>query len=263
MTTDRWTPIAVGVLILGGTASYAMGGAFIAAGLEADGSLAGLNIRQIRLGALLHHVASAAVVAVGLLLYPVLREHNELYALGYAVARIVEATLLSAGALGVMSLVPLAAATTTGDAVTTGDAPNAMTTGDAGSAMTAGGAEPGAAVADAGLAAAHALATGTYVTGFHLALAALGAGGLLLCHVFHRTRLVPRPLAVLGITAYMALFASGWLKVFGDGMPMILYIPGAAFEIVLSVWLITKGLHRPETAPPDARDGVTPHPRVA
>lgn len=50
---------------------------------------------------------------------------------------------------------------------------------------------------------------------FQKAMIALGTGSLLLCSILYRARLVPRWLSVLGGVGYVALVASGWLKIFG------------------------------------------------
>ncbi len=231
MAARRWHQVAVGVLILVSVVAYVAGRALIAAALGAADGLADLDTRQVRAGVFLQYAGCLAAVGVGVLLYPVLRRHNELFAFGYAAARVVEAALLSVGALGVLSLIPLA--------VHAGEPAKLI--------GSVGAAEFEESVEYAGLAASRALATESYHLGFHLALAVLGTGSLLLCHILYQARLVPRPLAVLGFVGYLALFASGWLEIFGDGMPAVFYIPGAVFEIAFPIWLIVKGLHEPET----------------
>lgn len=84
----------VGVLFLTATASYLAGSELIASAVEAPDHLSNLNATRVRLGVLLELVNAAAVVGIGVLLFPVLRRHREAMALGYAGTRIIESTLL-------------------------------------------------------------------------------------------------------------------------------------------------------------------------
>ena len=52
---------------------------------------------------------------------------------------------------------------------------------------------------------------------------------------------MPRGIAILGFVGYVSLFVSGWLAMFGSDLGMLLFAPGAVFEIVFPLWLIVKG----------------------
>jgi hypothetical protein len=71
--------------------------------------------------------------------------------------------------------------------------------------------------------------------GFTFAMLALGVGSVLLCAELFKTQLIPRWLALLGLVAYVLL------EFFGLGEFFVLLLPGAAFELVLPVWLLVKG----------------------
>ncbi len=82
-----------------------------------------------------------------------------------------------------------------------------------------------------------------------------GIGGLVLNYLLFVSRLVPRPIAVLGLVGY-ALFTLGVpLDLLGvlnmnEGIGMLVLAPGFLFEfVVLPVWLIAKGF----TSPPSTR----------
>ena len=60
-------------------------------------------------GALLMLLNSAVVAAIGILVRPVLRRHDETSALVYLVSRVVEAVLLAVGVVLVLRLMPVAA----------------------------------------------------------------------------------------------------------------------------------------------------------
>jgi Domain of unknown function (DUF4386) len=74
-----------------------------------------------------------------------------------------------------------------------------------------------------------------------------GIGGLVLNYLLFVSRLVPRPVAVLGLVGY-GLFSLGVpLDLLGvlnmnEGAGMLILAPGLLYElVVLPVWLITKG----------------------
>ena len=80
-----------------------------------------------------------------------------------------------------------------------------------------------------------------------------GIGGLVLNYLLFVSRLVPRPIAVLGLVGY-ALFTLGVpLDLLGvlnmnEGTGMLILAPGFLFEFaVLPIWLIAKGFTQPST----------------
>jgi hypothetical protein len=83
-----------------------------------------------------------------------------------------------------------------------------------------------------------------------------GIGGLVLNYLLFVSRLVPRPIAVLGLVGY-GLFSLGVpLDLLGvldmnQGTGMLVLVPGFLFEfVVLPIWLIAKGFTTP--SPPTA-----------
>jgi uncharacterized protein DUF4386 len=86
-----------------------------------------------------------------------------------------------------------------------------------------------------------------------------GIGGLVLTYLLFVSRLVPRPIAVLGLVGYACLTLGVPLDLLGvldldAGAGQILLVPGGLFEaVVLPTWLITKGFRTSspqEFAPP-------------
>jgi hypothetical protein len=78
-----------------------------------------------------------------------------------------------------------------------------------------------------------------------------GLGGLVLNHLLWVSRLVPRPIAMLGLVGY-GLFSLGVpLDLFGvlnmnAGAGLLILVPGFLFElVVLPIWLIAKGFSSP------------------
>ena len=72
-------------------------------------------------------------------------------------------------------------------------------------------------------------------------------GGLLLTYLLYVSRLVPRPIAVLGFVGYASLLVGVPLDLLGvvdlgAGAGIAFFVPGGLFELVLfPVWLIAKG----------------------
>jgi hypothetical protein len=81
-----------------------------------------------------------------------------------------------------------------------------------------------------------------------------GIGGVILSYLLFVSRLVPRPVAVLGLVGY-GLFSLGVpLDLLGvlnmnEGLGMVILVPGFLFEfVVLPIWLIAKGFSSPSPA---------------
>lgn len=76
-----------------------------------------------------------------------------------------------------------------------------------------------------------------------------GIGGLILTYLLFVSRLVPRPIALLGLVGYALLFFGaiadlGGLVDMNNGSGMVLLAPGGLFEFVaLPIWLFAKGFN--------------------
>ena len=79
-----------------------------------------------------------------------------------------------------------------------------------------------------------------------------GAAGVILSYLLFTSKLVPRPIATLGLVGYSLLLLGVPLDFAGvidmnSGMGQALFIPGGLFEvIILPIWLIAKGFNLPE-----------------
>jgi hypothetical protein len=82
-----------------------------------------------------------------------------------------------------------------------------------------------------------------------------GIGGLILTYLLFVSRLVPRPIAVLGLVGYTLLTLGVPLDLLGvldmgAGPGLALLAPGGLFEVLLlPIWLIAKGFRAPSSAP--------------
>lgn len=216
MSTMRKTAIIVGALFFVQTGSYLFGDALFR---SAAGTVTAGNDAQALTGVFLQFVNAAAVISIGVLLFPVLRRFRESPALGYTATKIMESALLMMSA--VFALL----------------------------AVQAGGSVFGA---DNGATSPGPLMMEGYDLAFQLAMIALGAGSMFLMYVLYKFRLVPRALSALGTVGYVSLFASGWLEIAGLDIAQALYIPGGLFEILFPLWLIIRGFNeRVSTTPRD------------
>jgi Domain of unknown function (DUF4386) len=87
---------------------------------------------------------------------------------------------------------------------------------------------------------------------------AVGVAGLILCSMFYRAQLVPRPLAVWGLIGYAILLSGSVLQVLGFNLSSIHAIPGGLWELFIGVWLIAKGFNSPPVPPEPSSSLMTP-----
>ncbi|MHA7135336.1 DUF4386 domain-containing protein [Oerskovia turbata] len=103
---------------------------------------------------------------------------------------------------------------------------------------------------------------------YHLGMATLGAGSVVLCVVLLRAAWVPRALALWGAIGYALFTLGAVLELLGiAGAGLVLAAPAGLFEVFFGIWLIAVGLGRrgsPDAGQPesgtttDARRGVPP-----
>ena len=169
---------------------------------------------RILLGAFLELLLIIANIGTAVVLYPILRRQNEILALGYVTARIVESVFIAIGLFAVLGVVTLQ--------------------------QEAAGAAPELA---------HSLAAikdWTFLLGPGFVV---GVGnGLILGYLMYRSGLVPRPLAALGLIGGPLLCASGVAVMFdvlqyaGTGQG-IATIPEFFWELLLGIYLTVKGFN--------------------
>ncbi len=188
----------------------------------------------VALGALLELILIIANIGTAVVLYPVVKRVNEILALGFVTARVVECAFIAVGTLSVLSLVTLR--------------------------------QEAAAGADAG----SLIAVGKSLVALHHWTFLLGPGfvvgvgnGLILGYLMYRSGLVPRDMALLGLIAGPLLLARFVGILFGVFEPMsvlgsLMVVPEFLWELSLGVWLIVKGFDPSAVASltTDPDDGV-------
>lgn len=219
---DKKTARNVGLLFIIATVAGFLSLAFLGPVLGDPDYLTAFaeNESQVIIGALLDLIGAAAFVIIAIVIFPVLKKHNESLALGYVIARSFEAVPFIIANISLLSLLTLSLGY-----VKTGAA-------DAASFLPVG----------AGLLAAY---DWTQLLGPRI-LASLAA--LPFYYLLYQSKLLPRWISVWGLAAAPLYFGSGLLPMFGLVDPLsplgtILFLPAALLEMVLAVWLIVKGFN--------------------
>ena len=171
------------------------------------------------LGALLELMLIIANISSAVVLYPVAKRVNEILALGFVTARVIESAFIAVGILSILSLMTLR--------------------------------QEAAAGADA----ASLLAVGQSLVAVQSWTFLLGPGfvvgignGLILGYLMYTSRLIPRGMAVLGLIAGPVLLARFVGILFGAFEPTsvlgsLMVVPEFIWELAFGIWLIVKGFN--------------------
>jgi len=216
MNSTKNTARITGILFIAATVTFMLGNGLIESILNVPDYLVDVypNKTQVILGILFELMNSVAVVGIAIVLFPILKKHNETIALGYIGFRVIEAAILIVGAIGPLLLITLSQ-----EYLRAG-------TPDPSYFQTLG-----------------ALAITGHDLAFQVARIVLGIGSLMVCYLLFQSNLIPRFMSVLGLVGYASLIISALFEVFGTNTGMILFLPGALFEIVFPIWLIVKGFN--------------------
>lgn len=219
MNTQRNLARIIGVLFLIPFFGYGVGNGLISSVLDSSNYLEMISPSklQITIGGLLMLLNSISVVGIGVMIFPVIEEHNKRAAIGYLCTRIVEAVILTVGIICLLL------------------------------AMTLG--ENHAKADTAALTMLFDLAKKANFWAYQIAMIALGLGSIWFCMVLWKSHLVPAPLALLGLAGYCLLVIGVVLEFFGFGVGIMLSVPGGLFEMGLAVWLLVKGFNMPNGKP--------------
>ncbi|WP_244937229.1 DUF4386 domain-containing protein [Paenibacillus alginolyticus] len=214
MNSNKKTARIAGVLFLAATAAYILGNGLIESILNVPDYLLHVypNKTKVIVGMLLELINSAAVVGIAITLFPILKKHNETIALGYVAFRVIEAIILIVGALSPLLLISLS------------------------KQYIEAGAPDASYFQTIGMLAIN----GKFLT-FQLSMIVLGLYSLFFCYLLFKTKLIPRLISVFGLIGYASLLTSALLEIFGYSPGMVLFLPGALFEIIFPIWLIVKG----------------------
>ena len=190
MNTNRRAAIFVGIMFILATVSAMLGLLYFYPPILTgpDYLINGAGHRnQVVLGALMDLVLVCTAIGTAIGLFPVLRPYGERIALGHLCFRFLEAVVITIGIVAVLSLLTLS------QAFVAAAAPNASAYHVAGALLLA-------------------VYTWTSMLG---PLFFLGVNTLMYSYLLYTSRLVPRPLAALGITGATLVFGYAMLVMFG------------------------------------------------
>lgn len=224
MNSFKKTAALVGALFLIAMAASLVGGiGFVEPSLSSSDFLASSveNQTQVIIGVILELVNGLAVLGIGALMYPVLKQHNQNAAAGYLALRIAEAVFCSLIVITPLSVIAL------------------------GKEALLSGAGEAAAFQAAGLLS---IAQRAGISSLLIPVF-LGIGALVLYSALYRSRLVPRYISVWGWISAVLILVLNLLLTFDiqlGNLAMLFALPIITNEIYLGFYLIFKGFHPEE-----------------
>lgn len=217
MNSEKKTAKIVGGLFIIALVSSLLSGNFLVS-LTTPNYLvaASVNESQVLIGVLLLVILTASVVSIPIVMFPILKKHNDRLALGYISARIFEGFCDA-----IIAISPLLLVTLSREFVSAG-APVASYFQTAGTLL---------------------LSLSDWISVLENIPYCLGA--LIFSYLLYQSKLVPRWLSVWGLIGAIVLLARVPLSmfVFDPLSTAILAIPIIVNELVLAGWLIVKGFN--------------------
>jgi hypothetical protein len=227
MNSNRKTAIIVGVLFITALVSSTLSGVFSASIDDPDYLTAAFaNENQVLIGVLFQLSLTASVVAIPIMMFPILKKHNEGLALGYVSARIFEGFFDVVIAISLLLLLTLSRE------------------------FVEAGAPDGSSFQTSGVILIALKDWAGIPEQFPY-----GLGVLILNFAFYQSELIPRWLSGWGLVGGVLILAMGLLRMFGHSV-VLLAIPIVLNEMVLAVWLIVKGFNSSATAPESPKSDI-------
>jgi len=197
--------------------SYGIGSGLIDSVVSSPNALTHIasQVNTLVLGAVLMAICHTILnIGLPVLLLPILKPHSKELTLGYIALACVATTVLVFGVIALLMLIPLSEAYVS-DGTTTATTFNTIF-----NMLKSAGANA-----------------------YQIGMALWGVGGILMCAVLYKARLVPRIFSVWGFIGYFIFITGTLLELYGYPYGVMLSMPGGLFEIGLSLWLIIKGFH--------------------
>jgi len=211
MISDRKTASTVGTLFLVAMVASLLGGGLVESVISAPELFTAVSENETVLvvGVLLELVNAIAVIGIGVLMFTVLKRHNETQAVGYLSLRIVEAVFCSLIVVSPLSLIRL------------------------------GQNQPQAS-------AVLSIAERASISGLLVPIF-FSLGALLLYFSLIQSKLLPRFIPIWGLLATVLILTLNLLSTLGleagMGISMIFALPIILNEIFMGIWLIAKGFN--------------------
>jgi hypothetical protein len=220
MNTNKTARI-VGALFLTAMVGSLVGGiVFVEPFLTAPDYLIAISENEARviIGVFLELINGIAVLGIGVLMFPILKQHDEHIALGYLGLRTIEAVFCCVIVISPLSLITLSQEYVKAGAL------------DASYYQAAG---------------ALSIAERASVAGLLIPVF-LGLGALLFYRALYQFKLLPRFISIWGLVGAALILALNVLLTFGvevGSIGMVLALPIISNEIFLGIWLIAKGFN--------------------
>jgi hypothetical protein len=221
MNTHKIAARVFGIFFIITFLSYGIGSGLVDSIVNAPDFLTHISGNKITIviGVILMAVIHTIVnIALAVIMLPILKPFNKTLSYGYLCAAITATILLTVGAIFLLLLLPLS------DEYIRLGSSDALNFEALGTILKKGG----------------------YFS-YQIGMAIWGFGGLLLCYILYKSKLVPRLFSVWGFIGYIIFIVGTILELFGYDVGVLLSIPGGLFEVSLSVWLIIKGFNVNQT----------------
>jgi hypothetical protein len=220
MNTNKKTAATVGALFLIAMVASLVGGGLVESVISVPEPFTAVSENETLLiiGLLLELVNAIAVIGIGVLMFAVLKQHNETLAAGYLSLRIVEAVFCSVIVISPLALIRLSQEYS----------------------------KVGADAAYFQMAGTLSIAGRASVSGLLIPVF-FSLGALLLYSSLYKSQLLPRFISVWGFVAAVLILTLNLLSAFGleigMGVSMIFALPIILNEIFMGIWLIAKGFN--------------------
>jgi hypothetical protein len=215
----------VGALFIVATVCFSLSVVILEPVLESPGFLVQASTSGVRVpvGILLELINHIAVVGIAVVIFPVLKPFSERLAVGYVVARSIEAVLFAIGTMHLLLLVFVSH-----------------------EFVAAGSPSPSYFHTLGGI-----MLAGHDWNSAPLAFTAFSLGALMLNYALFRIMLVPRWISTWGMLGAVSILAARILPLSGFGVSTsavtILDSPIFLQEMVLAMWLIVRGFETPDS----------------
>jgi hypothetical protein len=223
---NRKTAIIVGVLFIACTVSSILSGLFLRS-LDAPDYLVNVaaNESQVLIGMLVQCIWALTCVGIPVMLFPILKKHNEALALGFFSLRLIEGIFVFLAIVCQLSLLTLSKEFVTGVL----DASYYLASGTL----------------------LHAARDWAFWVGPSITFA---LSALVLNYALYQSKFVPRWLSGWGLLGALVIISAELLAFFGfNQFYEVLAAPIALQEMALAIWLIVKGFNSSAIASESAK----------
>lgn len=172
------------------------------------------NADVLRAAVLIDLVTSLGIVALAALLYVVLRSQSPALALIALGWWLLEAAFMAISRTGALVLIPVS------------------------QAVAGGGIPEPSAYQALGASVNEGIVSGGYTV--HMFFYC--AGGIIWYSLLYRSGYVPHALSLLGVAAVVVGLGGIALELFGASVPMAVFLPILAFELIIGAWLLVRGI---------------------